>query len=703
MRTIISLLSFFIIIQTGFCQRNPGIRKTDSLIEMMTLQEKIEMIAGYKNFNIRGIERLGIPPVKMADGPMGVKGHGKATAFPANICMAASWNPELVNEAGRAIGTEAQSKGIGILLAPGVNVYRVPHCGRNFEYYGEDPLLISQMAAAFINGVQDAGVMATIKHFVANNQDYDRHRVSSDIDERTLHEIYFPAFKAAVQKAHVGAIMTSYNLLNGVHTSESEYLIRAILRDQWKFKGIVMSDWISVYSKDAFPAGLDLEMPRAQFMHPDSILQLIQSGEFNEKELDNRVRHIISTCIKHGLYNDHKTEEPDWINHKQTALQIAREGIVLLKNEGDILPLKENEVQKIVLLGPNALYTPYSGGGAAMIDAYDLVPFFEGIQNHSPKNIQVDYLPVEGLYNGYTQVNRDQFSKKLDTVKEYDAVIICTGYNPETEGEGYDRPFALPANQEWLIQKVTDLNPNTVLVINAGGGIFMPWINKVKAILHTWYPGQEAGNALGEIVFGKTSPSGKLPITIEKHWKDNAAFETYDTTHAVLGAKPFYTLWGKPHKIEHMPYNEGIFVGYRHFEKNHIKPLFPFGFGLSYTTFNLKDFSISNTKIHNDESLRIECLIENTGDNSGAEVIQLYIQDKECSHPRPVKELKAFKKVFLNPGEQKTVEFIINKELLQFYNPEEHQWTVEDGDFEILIGTSSNNIEFKQTLTYKSN
>jgi len=665
----------------------------------MTLQEKVEMIAGYQNFNIKGNERLGIPQVKLADGPMGVKGHGKATAFPASICMAASWNPDLVKEVGTAIGREAKSKGIGILLAPGVNMYRVPHCGRNFEYYGEDPLLASEMAVGFINGVQSNNVVATVKHLVANNQDYDRHRVSSDIDERTLREIYFPVFKAAIKKADVGAVMTSYNLLNGIHTSESEYLLKDILRNDWGFDGIIMSDWISVYSTKAFIAGLDLEMPRPHYMHPDSILPLLKNGSLARVELDNKIRHILSTCIKHKLYEEIQIDEPNWEIHKQTALQAAREGIVLLKNENNILPITESKVQKVIVLGPNAMYTPYSGGGAAKIEAYEMLSFFDGIQGHAPRDTEVDYLPVEGLDKAYSQVNIDEFSKSLESIKKYDAVILCVGFNPQTEGEGFDRPFALIDGQEWLIELVTSINPNTVLVLNVGGGVFMPWLENIQALLHTWYPGQQGGNALGEIVFGKISPSGKLPISIEKNWSDNAAFETYDTSYAVPGAKPFYTLYGKPHETEHLPYNEGIFTGYRHFEKHDIKPLFPFGFGLSYTSFALKDFTIDKKKMKAGVNLQIRIQIENTGTLAGAETVQLYISDLKCSHPQPVKELKAFHKIFLEPGQQGSIEFRVDGEMLKYYNPELSKWIVENGEFEILIGTASDNIIFRDTIT----
>jgi len=633
---------------------------------------------------------------------MGVNGHGKATAFPASICMAASWNTDLIRETGSTIANEAKSKGIGILLAPGVNMYRVPHCGRNFEYYGEDPFLTSQMAVSFIQGVQSQKVMATIKHFAANNQDYDRHRVSSNIDERTLHEIYFPAFKAAVKKANVGAVMTSYNPLNGVHTSESSYLIKEVLKEKWGFRGFVISDWISVYSINSFYAGLDLEMPRPQFMNADAILPLL-SDSSNKKILDDKVRRITSTCSRMGLYEPAKDSVTvDWEKHTQTARQVAREGFVLLKNENNILPLRGKTSKRIAVIGPNALYTPYSGGGAAMIDAYEIISFFDGIRNNAPEDIRVNYIETEGMNYGYSQINLTKFSKQLDTLKEYDAVVLCIGFNSETEGEAFDRPFALPENQESIIQEVSSRNPNVILVLNAGGGVSMSWLKKCKALLHAWYPGQEGGNAAGEIIFGVTNPSGKLPISIEKQWKDNAAFNSYDTTFAVPHAKPFYTLYGKEHTLKQLDYAEGIFTGYRHYEHKHIEPLFAFGFGLSYTFFELSRLSTDKKVLVGNDSIQLQLKIQNTGSLKGAEVIQVYIQDIVSSIPRPVKELKAFQKILLEPGETSTVKFSINKEMLAFYDPVKHDWVTENGDFEILIGNASDNITLTQKITFKA-
>lgn len=702
-RTLYLLLLPFVLASTSYSQSLKSSFNVDSLVGMMSQSEKIDFISGFQNFNIKENDRLGIPQIKMADGPMGINGHGKATAYPANICMAATWNTELIQSAGEAIGKEAQSKGIGILLAPGANNYRIPQCGRNFEYFGEDPLLSSQMAVSFINGIQSQKVMATIKHFVANNHDFDRHRVSSNIDERTLNEIYFPPFKAAVEKANIGAIMTSYNLLNGIHTSESKYLMEEVLRTTWGFNGIIMSDWISVYSLKAFQAGLDLEMPRPQFMNHHDIDSLIDIHPEYINLLNTKVKHIISTCQRIGLYDTQWSTENqvNWLKHQGIAKQVAREGIVLLKNEDDILPLLKEKDQKVLIIGANAKYTPYSGGGAAHIDANRNISFLQGIKKTATENYQIDYLNTEGLYHLNSPMDKTIFVDELKIAKDYDAVILCIGFNSKTEGEAFDRPFSLPEEQLFLIENLAKMNDQLIMVINSGGGISMPWLAKTKALLHTWYAGQEGGYALGEILFGQVNPSGKLPISIEKNWSDNAAFASYDSTNAIAGAKPFYTLHGAVHKVIPMEYSEAIFTGYRHYEAKDIKTQFAFGYGLSYTTFDLSHLKMRSNKIENNDSIQFQFVINNTGKVAGYETIQLYISDLESSLPRPIKELKDFKKVYLEKGESKTINWSVSKEVLQFYHPQFHDWIIENGEFEILLGNASNHITLKEKIFYQ--
>lgn len=645
-------------------------------ISQMTLKDKIEMISGDRSFFIRGMPELRIPPVGMTDGPQGIKGHGEATAFPSPICLAATWNTDLAYTTGQAIAKEGKAKRIGILLAPGVNMYRVPQCGRNFEYMGEDPYLASRMAVAYIRGVQDNGMLATIKHFAANNQDFDRHTYSSDIDQRTLHEIYFPPFKAAVQEAGVGAVMTSYNLLNGVHTSESDYLINNVLKKEWGFKGIVMSDWIAVYSPQAAIAGLDLEMPSGQYMNAKQLFPLILNGQLPIPVIEDKVRRIMETCIRHGLYTPASDILPDLTQHDSLATRIAEEGIVLLKNN-NILPLKAGTIK---VYTPTVL--PYSGGGATHVTPNTPPELFRQLKSMEHGTLRFTHSDISGGYD----------TTALQGVGKEDIILIVAGFNPETEGEAFDRPFALPSEQDLFIRKACRKTPNVIVIIMAGGGVFMPWLDGTGALLHSWYPGQSGDKALAQLLLGQACPSGKLPISIEKKWQDNAAAATYDTTYAIPGAKPFYTLYGKSHEIKHMPYSEGIFTGYRHYEHQHIEPLFPFGFGLSYTSFKYSQGKADKRAIRKGEQITFYVTVENKGHYESMETIQLYIRDMESSLPHPEKELKGFQKIRLKPGEKKQVSFTIDEQALCFYDDARGAWTSESGKFSAMLGTSSADI-----------
>jgi len=670
-------------------------------VEKMTIDEKISMIGGYKGIYLRGFEKFGIPEIKMSDGPMGIKNNGKATAFPASIAMAATWNPELIQQVGKVIGDEAKSKKIGILLAPGVNIYRVPHNGRNFEYYGEDPYLSSSTVVSFVKGVQGEGVIATVKHFAANNEDYDRHRVSSNIDTRTLYEIYFPPFKAAIQEGGALAVMTSYNPVNGVHAPESSYLINDVLKKEWGFKGFVMSDWISLYTTNAVNAGLDLEMPNPDFMNSKNIIPLINNGVVTESTINDKVFRIIKSCYSTGLYNNatHDTIV-DWGKHDQISIDVAREGMVLLKNDNSILPIQSKKIKKVALIGLYVFNTPHSGGGAARVEPYKKVDLFNAILNEAGKKVKIETLLTDSLkIDTFIKNESPDLNEKIAS---YDLVIICTGFNERSEGEGHDRPFQLPAEENKLIEKVSGINGNTAVIVLSGSGIEMPWINKVKALLYAWFPGQAGSVAAAEILFGKVNPSGKLPISIEKLWKNNAAYETYDTSHAILNAKPLFSLYGEEHMVFNMPYKEGIFTGYRHYDRYQIQPQFEFGFGLSYSNFTISDMKLSKELIKGDDRLIVSVKVKNSSDRKGKETVQLYIHDIESSLIRPVKELKAFKKVELNAGEEKVVELEISKKELSFYNPDLKKWVCEDGKFEALIGNSSRNITCRKEFNYQN-
>lgn len=654
-----------------------------SLMSRLTLRDKINMIGGDGSFQIKGIPEAGIPAVSMADGPQGIKDHGDATAFPSPICMAATWNPALIRFAGAAIAREGKAKGIGFLLAPGVNMYRVPQCGRNFEYMGEDPCLASRIAVGYIQGVQSGGMIATVKHFAANNQDFDRHSYSSDIDNRTLHEIYFPAFKAAIQEGQAQAIMTSYNPLNGIHTSESAYLLQDILRKEWHFKGIAMSDWISVYSPQAVNAGLDLEMPSGQFMNPDTLLPLIRQNRISPGTIDTKVSRIIRTCARMNLYAlPPVTVTVNFKQHDTLARQIAEEGIVLLKNNG-LLPLSK-EKQHIAIIAPGTF--PYSGGGAAKVTPVVPPRLFHQLNKEYPGRFT--HLDVTHGYD----------TTLLHQIEKYDAVIVLLGFNDQTEGEGFDRPFRLPQEQNIFMDQLCRRTSHIIVLLTAGGGVDIPWNGKVNALLHCWYPGQAGDKALAAILLGSANPSGKLPISIEKKWSDNAAAATYDTTHAQPGVKPLYTLYGKPHKIKYLSYEEGIFTGYRHYDAHNIAPLYPFGFGLSYSTFKLSCLKLSTPQISREDTLYVWVKIKNTGKYKGKETVQLYIEDVNSSLPRPPRELKAFQKIELAPGQSDRVRFCISPQELSFYHPDKKQWQAEPGEFILHIGTSSRNLPLHEAI-----
>jgi len=639
----------------------------------MTLEEKIDMLGGEDSFYIRQNERLGIPKIKMADGPLGVRNYGDATAFPATIGITASWNKALMQDIGAAVGKEARSKGVHIMLAPAVNIHRAPMCGRNFEYLGEDPYLAGQMAASYVKGVQGQGVVTTVKHFALNNQEYDRHNISSDTDERTLQEIYLPAFKAAVD-AGVGAVMTSYNLVNGAHASEHPHLIQDILKGQWKFDGLVMSDWESTYDGvRAANAGLDLEMPSGKFMNRQNLLPALKAGAINERTIDDKIRRLLRVMFRFGFF-DRPQENPSLPKYsadsRLIALTAAREGIVLLKNEGNLLPLDRSKVKSILVIGPNAHPAVTGGGGSSRVHPFRSVSALEGLTQIAGSSVKVFY------ENGLNPAS-------LAFAAKTDAAVVVVGFKPSTETEGSDRPFALAPEEERLIGEVGKLNPHTVVVINAGGNVSMAnWIDSAAALLHSWYLGQEGGTALAEVIFGDVNPSGKLPVSFEKRWEDSSSYRSY-----------------YPQRNEkRVAYTEGIFMGYRHFDKSQISPMFPFGFGLSYTRFAYSNLKLSSPRIHSGEKLRVRFEIANTGKCAGAEAAQLYLRDLKPREARPLKELKGFAKVFLEPGQSKTVEIELGPEAFSYFHPKQNAWLADPGTFEVLIGSSSRDVLLTQSF-----
>lgn len=647
----------------------------DSIVGLLTLEEKISLIGGDQIFFTNGIERLNIPPVLFADATQGVHLRDefqeykyepalpKSTSFPSPILLASTWNKKLAKDYATAVGEECKAGAIPVLLGPGMNIYRQSQGGRNFEYFGEDPYLTSRMIENYVVGLQNTGTIATLKHFVANNTDYFRRKSNSIVDERTLHEIYLPAFKAGID-AGAMAVMTSYNLLNGEWCGESDYVINNLLREQLGFKWLVMTDWWSTFDGvKTIKSGQDLEMPYR--VATENAAELVASGQVAEADIDNMVRNILKTLYAMEAFGRVKDESFDrYAEHEETALKVAREGIVLLRNENNILPVENAE--KILVMGEYASKVAH-GGGAATVEGYNHVVISDAL-----KEIYGDKLSFE-------------LNASDKQIKEAEIVILNIG---TFDSEGWDRPFDLPKIVEDEINRVSALNKKTVVVVNSGSGVNMSrWQKKVSAILYAWYPGQNGAKAIAEIIAGITNPSGKLPITIEKDFSDSPGYGYLPE------GEELYSDWNsegeKEHEIYDLPYNEGVFVGYRWYEKQEIIPLYPFGYGLSYTTFKIDNLEVSQKEFTGDEGIRISFSITNTGNRDGAEVAQVYIRDLECFIPRPLKELKGFEKVSLQLGETKTIQIILTEKDFSFWNPKIGNWNVEPGEFEIIVGSSS--------------
>jgi len=681
-------------------------KKADAIVSKMTLDEKLRLIHGC-GFQTAGVPRLGLPPIYTTGSSMGltvspwpaVKGMEKATAFPATIMLAATWNRELAYKYARAIAEELRARYMHILLAPGVNIYRDPLCGRNYEYMGEDPYLASEIVVPYIEAVQEVGVMPTIKHFVANNSENRRKQSNSVVSERALREIYFPPYKAAVQKAGCLGFMNSYNLVNGEYSGESGWLLDTVLRKEWKFKGLVMSDWNSLWNPElAAKSGVDIEMPggkQCEVLGPKNLKRLLEEGKITIEDIDRKIKHIVSACLRLDLYSEN-FKQPTLnrlAEHAAIALETGREGIGLLKNKDGLFPLEPNIGKKVVVIGPTAKNTPTTGGGSGAVTAVDPISIWDAVKRLYPS---AEYLG-------------DIDEKKI---KDADIVLVCVGNNyglvlhaysktmtiereqelfnkgaDETEGEGRDRKsFALEKKQVDLIDRCASLNPNCAVMLTSGGGVKMlPWIHKVKTVMWLFYPGENGSRAAAEIMAGLVNPSGRLPVSLEKELKDNPAYGNFGLSWGGNGApkkRGSREYWD-------VHYKEGVFLGYRFYVSGDIKPLFPFGFGLSYTTFKYSNIFIRKT---DDGNIQVSADITNTGKRAGKEVVQLYVGDPVASEPRPARELKGFEKIFLLPGETKTVVFRLDDSAFAFWSPKTKSWTVEPGEFDIHIGASSEDI-----------
>jgi beta-glucosidase len=807
-------------------------KRVDAILAKMTLEEKIDYIGGVDSFYVREIPRLNVPRLKMADGPFGVRASGFSTTVPAGINLAASWDPAVGERVGTEIGRDARARGVHFLLAPGVNIYRAPVNGRNFEYLGEDPFLASRMVVGYIRGVQSQGVSATVKHFLGNNSEFDRHNTNSIVDERALREIYLPAFEAAVKDGQVGALMTSYNLVDGIHMSQYGRFNTDLLRTEWGFTGVAMSDWSGIHDTAAVNGGQDLEMPSPIYMNRETLLPMIKAGTLTVATIDEKVRRILRVTAEFGWLDRDQTDRTvPLLNSggQAAALEASKAGMVLLKNDGAVLPFDRKTVRSIAVIGPIAHPASPVGGGAARSEPFSAVSALEGLQRVAGDGVKVYYhrgiptlndladrtrfttdaagtkpgvnfeafmtrtvsgpttmsrvertinyvgsfipgsplvarfqdssarwagyytAPKAGPYTLFLHVLRGEgghrvlvddkvvidgweLSKAIlsrtnvtlsagphrivveayrrressltgarvrlgivdedqvveadarEIARHADAVVAAVGFDYEVEAEAADRAFELPVGQEALIRALADVNKKTVVAVTSGGGVDMlSWLDRVPAVVMTWFPGEQGGAALAQLLMGDANFSGHLPITIEKTWADNPSHDAY------YPAKGTTTV----------NYSDGIFVGYRGYEQNKATPLFPFGHGLSYTTFSFSKPIVTPKTGGASTAYTVSFDVANAGNRSGAVVAQVYVAPVQAKVPRPPKELKAFAKIELKPGETRQVSVDLDARSFSYWDSASHQWRADPGSYEILVGESSANTPLKTTLTLK--
>jgi beta-glucosidase len=851
MQRVALLASAWLIVQSSasLAQRQQASARdiegrVESLLARLTPEEKIDLIAGRTGFDIPGIERLGLPTLWASDSPFGVRANGPSTLYTGGIGLAATFNPELARLVGVQLGRDARARGRQYSLGPGVNIYRSPLNGRNFEYYGEDPFLAGRIAVGFINGVQSQGVSSTIKHFLGNNSEFGRNTTDSRIDERALREIYLPAFEAAVKDAHTGAIMGSYNRTNGLFMTENKRLIRDVLKGEWGFSGVYMSDWFATHDPIAAAnAGTDLEMPEPRNFNRAMLLPAVHQEKVSQATIDDKVRRLLRNQVRFGWMDGriHDDTTPNYNRDgARMALQSAREAIVLLKNTSGVLPLDRAKVKSIAVIGPNSHPAVTLGGGSAAIPTYHAVSTLEGIASHVgptaivqhvrgipslggvaattnfstaasgaekkpgittqvfysseptgtpaatrvdehvsvgapldlgtviredwpvyPRGYQGPSGPVSHRFTGYYNaakagtydivvqqgafadagyrlfvdnklvVDRWKMSPSVvETIsapfssgahkivlehhsennnfgspfirlgivrqgdwvdpaavaaaRRADVVVLAVGYDPQTETENWDRTFRLPPGQDELIKAIVAANPRTIVVVNSGGSFDMnEWADRAPAIVEAWYPGQEGGTALADIIFGDVNPSGHLPATFEKRWEDN----------------PVYSSYYPDSGTNRIHYKEGVFVGYRGYESRNIAPRFPFGYGLSYTTFRYANLAIAPRDSGGVRSWTAAFDVTNTGTRAGAAVAQVYVHQARSPIPRPPKELKGISKVLLEPGQTRRVSVPLDFRSLAYYDTTKSVWRADAGAYDILVGSSSADIALRGQLT----
>ena len=663
-------------------------RDVKKIISEMTLEEKAGMCSGKDFWHLKGAERLGIPAVMVSDGPHGLRKQAeeadhlglnesiKAVCFPTACATACSFDRDLLEEMGERIGDECQAENLSVILGPAVNIKRSPLCGRNFEYFSEDPYLASQMAAAHIKGVQSKNVGTSIKHFAANNQEHRRMSCSSEIDERTLREIYLAAFETAIKEAKPDTVMCSYNRINGEFASENHWLLTEVLRDEWGFEGYVMSDWGAVNDRvKGLKAGLELEMPGSGGNTDKEIVEAVKNGELEESVLDRAVERILNIVFK---FTDNRQEGKfDLEEDHKLAAKIAGESMVLLKNEG-VLPIPV-QGKKIAFIGKFAETPRFQGGGSSHINSFKITSALEAVKDVAQVTYAQGYDVKEDVID---QVMLDQ---AVEVAKEADVAVIFAGLPDAFESEGYDRShMRMPDCQNTLISEIAKVQENIVVVLHNGSPVEMPWADQVKGILEAYLGGQAVGQAEVDILFGKVNPSGKLAETIPYKLSDNPSYLNFP---------------GDGQKVE---YKEGVFVGYRYYDTKEMPVRYPFGYGLSYTTFEYKDLQLSADKIKDTDKLKVRLKVKNTGNRAGKEIVQLYVADKTGAASRPVKELKNFVKVELQPQEEKTVEMELDKRSFAWYNTDIHDWYAASGEYEILAAASSRDIRLKKTVYVES-
>lgn len=703
----------------------PVEERIEDALKRLTLEEKIAMVHAQSKFSSPGVPRLGIPEFWTTDGPHGIRPevlwdqwnqagwtNDYCVAFPALTCLAATWNPDMSMLYGKSIGEEARYRNKAVLLGPGVNIYRTPLNGRNFEYMGEDPYLASRMVVPYVQGVQQNGVAACVKHYALNNHEINRHTTNVVIDDRALYEIYLPAFKAAVQEGKAWAIMGAYNLYKGQHACHNQYLLNDILKGEWAFDGVVISDWGGVHNTDeAITNGLDMEFGSwtnglnygssnayDNYYLALPYLQRIQSGKAGTKELDDKVRRILRLAFRTTMDRNRPFGSILSPEHYEAARRIGEEGIVLLQNKNALLPIDLNKARKIAVIGENAVKMMTVGGGSSSLKAEREISPLDGIRNRIGDKAEVVWARgyVGDISNSYNGVKTGQDLKDERTPEELvaeavqmantaDYVIFVGGLNKSNHQDCEDsdrKSLGLPYGQDEVITALAKVNKNLIVVNVSGNAVAMPWITEVPAVLQAWYLGSEAGNSIASVLVGDVNPSGKLPFTFPVKLEDVPAHSLGEYTDK------------RSQKVIDIKYNEGIFVGYRWTDKQKkVKPLFPFGHGLSYTTFEYGKPTADSKTMPADGTLTVKVTVKNTGTREGQEIVQLYLSDKKSSLPRPVKELKGFKKVKLSPGEETEVTFTIDKEALSYFDDTRHAWIAEPGKFEAIIAASATDIK----------